>query len=201
MFVSQRMKTKPVTVTSEDYLAEAQEKMQAGSFRHLPVVEDGKLIGILTDRDLRQHVGQLQRTKVNAAMTENVVTVGPHATLEEAAKLLLQHKFNGLPVVTENGQLAGMITTSDILNAFLDSMGALEEGTFRIDLLIEGKERTLAGASETIARDGGEILGMGTYQEQWGGSTACYLRLRGGDPQRLADALKKDGYKVLGVQA
>jgi acetoin utilization protein AcuB len=200
MFVNQWMKTNPVTVTSEDYLATAQEKMRAGSFRHLPVVDDGKLIGIITDRDLRQHLGHLERTKVNAATTENAVTVGPRTTLEEAAKLLLKHKINGLPVV-DGGRLTGMITTSDILKAFLDAMGALEEGTVRIDLLIEGKERTLAGASEIIARDGGEILGMGTYQGQWEGSTACYLRLRAGDPERLADTLKKDGYKVLGVQA
>jgi len=200
MFVNQWMKTNPVTVTSEDYLATAQEKMRAGSFRHLPVVDDGKLIGIITDRDLRQHMGHLERTKVNAATTENAVTVGPRTTLEEAAKLLLKHKINGLPVM-DGGRLTGMITTSDILKAFLDAMGALEEGTIRIDLLIEGKERTLAGASEIIARDGGEILGMGTYQGQWEGSTACYLRLRAGDPERLADALKKDGYKVLGVQA
>ena len=198
MFVNQWMKTNPVTVTSEDYLATAQEKMRAGSFRHLPVVDDGKLIGIITDRDLRQHMGHLERTKVNAATTENAVTVGPRTTLEEAAKLLLKHKINGLPVM-DGGRLIGMITTSDILKAFLDAMGALEEGTVRIDLTVEGNGRTITGASEIISREGGEILGLGTYREKWEGCPIYYLRLRSGDPDRLADTLRKEGYKV-GIQ-
>lgn len=200
MFVEKWMKTDPVTITSEDYLATAEAKMRAGSFRHLPVVDNSKLVAIITDRDLRQHTGHLERTKVNCSMTEMPVMVGPRTTLEDAAKLLLKHKINGLPV-TEDGRLVGMITSSDILKAFLDSMGASEEATARIDLVMEGKERTLAAASELIAREGGEILGLGTYQETWDGGTVCYLRLRSGDPDRLADALKKDGFKVLGVYA
>ena len=200
MFVKQWMKTSPVTVTSDDYLASVQEKMRAGGFRHLPVVDESKLLGIITDRDLRQHVGQLERTKVNCAMTESPVTVGPNSTLEEAARLLLKHKINGLPV-TENGRLAGMITSSDIMKAFLDSMGAMEEATVRIDLLMEDDRHTLATASDAISRHGGEILGMGTYRETWDGSTVCFLRLRSGDPERLAGALKNEGYKVLGVHA
>lgn len=200
MFVRQWMKAEPATVTSEDHLASVQEKMQAGGFRQIPVVDAGQLVGIVTDRDLRQHVGQLERTKVNCAMTEKPVTVGPNNTLEEAARVMLKEKFNGLPVM-ENGRLIGMITTSDIMKAFLDSMGALEEATVRIDLVMEGKNHSLAGASETAAREGGETIGMGTYREMWDGNTVCFLRFRSGDPERLSNALKKEGYKVLGVYA
>jgi acetoin utilization protein AcuB len=192
------MKSEPVAVTSEEYLAAVQEKMHSGGFRHLPIVDDGRLVGIITDRDLRQHVGQLERTKVNCAMTEKPVTVGPNNTLEEAARVMLKGKFNGLPVI-EDGRLVGMITTSDIMKAFLDSIGALDESTVRIDLVMEGKSHTLAAASETAAREGGEIIGMGTYRETWDGSTVCFLRFRSGDPERLSNAMKKEGYKVLGV--
>jgi len=199
MLVGKRMTRNPVTIGQEDYLSQALEKMTQGAFRRLPVVEDGKLLGIVTDRDLRQHTGYLDMTKVNAAMTEKLVAVGPQTTLEEAAKLLLKHKFGGLPVV-EEGQLVGIITVSDVLQAFLDVMGASEEGAARIDLLVEGQERNLGGASSIIEEAGGEILGVGTYREPWKESPVFYLRLRSPDSKSIAQTLKDKGFTVLGVQ-
>ncbi|MFQ5539945.1 MAG: CBS and ACT domain-containing protein [Candidatus Binatia bacterium] len=199
MLVGNRMTKAPVTVTSQDSLATAQNKMQTGSFRRLPVVEDGKLLGIVTDRDIREHKGFLEQTKVNAVMTEKLVTVTPEITLEEAARVLLKHKIGGLPVL-EQGKLAGIITTSDIVQAFLDVMGASEEGSARIDLLLEGKGHDLSGASKTIAMEGGEILGVGTYRERWEENPVFYLRLRAADPDRIAGVLGEKGYTVLGVQ-
>ena len=199
MLVSKRMKKTPVTVSPEDLLATVQKKMKDGGFRRTPVVENGRLVGIVTEKDLRQHLGYLERTKVNVAMSEKLVTVAPQTTLEEAALLLLKHKIGGLPVV-DNGQLVGIITTSDILHAFLDVMGASEEGTFRIDLLLEGDGHDLASASQIIASKGGEILGVGTYREKWEKSPVFYLRLRAAEPNQVAGILKEKGYEVLGVQ-
>lgn len=198
MLVGKRMTANPVTIAPEEHLAEARAKMVQGRFRRLPVVQEGRLVGILTDRDLRQHVGFLERTKVNAAMTENLVTVRPQTTLEQAAQLLLKHKIGGLPVV-EEGKLVGMITTSDILQAFLHVMGASEEGTSRVDLLLEGEGRDLASASAAVSEQGGEVLGLGTYRETWGESPVCYLRVRGADPDRVVEALAQKGFAVLGM--
>jgi len=197
MLISKRMRKNPVTVGPEDFLATVQKKMKEGGFRRTPVVENGRLVGIVTDKDLRQHLGYLEKTKVNAAMTEKVVTVLPKTTLEEASQLLLKHKIGGLPVV-EDGRLVGIITTSDILHAFLDVMGASEEGTFRIDLLLEGNGHDLTSASQS--EKGGEILGVGTYREKWEESPVFYLRLRGGTPNQVASILKEQGFEVLGVQ-
>ncbi len=197
MLISKRMRKNPVTVGPEDFLATVQKKMKEGGFRRTPVVENGRLVGIVTDKDLRQHLGYLEKTKVNAAMTEKVVTVLPKTTLEEASQLLLKHKIGGLPVV-EDGRLVGIITTSDILHAFLDVMGASEEGTFRIDLLLEGNGHDLTSASQS--EKGGEILGVGTYREKWEESPVFYLRLRGGTPNQVATILKEQGFEVLGVQ-
>ncbi len=80
MLVSKRMQKKPVTVASQDHLASAQKKMKDGGFRRTPVVDNGQLVGIVTDRDLRQHLGYLEQTKVNAVMTERLVTVLPKTT-------------------------------------------------------------------------------------------------------------------------
>lgn len=197
MLVGKRMSKEPVTITPEDYLAQAREKMEKGGFRRLPVVEEGRLVGILTDRDLRQHLGYLERTKVNVAMTENPITVGPQTTLEQAAELLLKHKIGGLPVVEDN-KLVGIITASDVLKAFLEIMGASEEGCSRIDLLLGGSS-DLASASMTIAEEGGEILGIGTYREKWEENPVCYIRLRTADAGRLAATLKEKGYTILGL--
>ncbi len=199
MLVGKRMSKNPVTVTPQDYLATAWEKMHTGGFRRLPVVENGKLIGIVTDRDVREHLRYLEQTKVNVAMTEKLLTVMPQTTLEEAAQLLIKHKVGGLPVV-EEGKLAGIITTSDILQAFLDVMGVTEEGAARIDLLLEGEGYNLTSASKTIADEGGEILGVGTYREKWEESPVFYLRLRAADPNWIAGLLSEKGYKILGVQ-
>lgn len=198
MLVGKRMSKEPVTVGAQDNLATARAKMRAGKFRRLPVVEEGRLVGILTEGDIREHLGNLEGTKVKACMTEGLLTVTPGTTLEEAATTLLTHKIGALPVL-EDGRLVGIITTSDILRAFLDVMGASEAGTARIDLLLEGEQYGLASASKAIVEEGGEVLGLGTYRERWGESPICYLRVRGGDLEGVAKRLRKRGYNVLGV--
>jgi acetoin utilization protein AcuB len=171
--------------------------MQKGGFRRLPVVKDDKLIGIITDRDLPEHAGLLERTKVSSAMTKDLMTVTPRATVEQATKLMLSHKISGLPV-TDAGNLVGIITSSDILQAFLEMLGASEEGSFRIDFVLDEKH-DLVLASQTIAERGGEVLGVGTHKDKWEENRVCYLHLRGTDPRRFADALEAKGYTVLGV--
>jgi acetoin utilization protein AcuB len=190
----------PVTVTPEDLLIQARLKMQKGSFRRLPVISDGQLVGIITDRDIREHVGLLDRTDVKAAMSKKPITVTPATTVEAGAQILLKRKIGGLPVV-ENSRLVGMITTSDILQAFLDVMGASEETSTRIDFVLQEEGGGLAEASRIIAQEGGDVLGVGTYRGKWGETPVCYLRLRSGDANAIAKLLKQRGFDVLGVHA
>jgi len=126
MLVRDRMTKNPITVDPQEMLATAQEKMTTGRFRRLPVVENGALIGIMTDRDVRRHVGSEERTKARAIMTETPLTISPDMPIEEATQLLLKHQFGGLPV-TDNGELVGILTTSDILQAFLDMVGSRDD--------------------------------------------------------------------------
>ncbi|MBI2179574.1 MAG: CBS domain-containing protein [Deltaproteobacteria bacterium] len=198
MLVGKRMSKDPVTVTAEDLLIQARLKMQRGGFRRLPVVSDGQLVGIITDRDIREHAGYLDRTVVKTAMSKKPVTVTPATTLETAAQILLKRKFGGLPVM-ENGRLVGVITTSDILQAFLDVMGASEETSKRIDFVLREEGGGVAEASKIVAQEGGEVLGVGTYRGKWGDTPVCYLRLRSGDANAIAKFLKEKGFEVLGV--
>ncbi|HEU4341302.1 MAG TPA: CBS and ACT domain-containing protein [Candidatus Binatia bacterium] len=198
MLVGNRMTKNPVTIGADELLSEARDKMAAGGFRRLPVMSQGKLVGIITDRDLRAHGGFLERTKVNGIIGDRLITVRSSATLEEAAQRLLGQKIGGLPVV-EDGRLVGIITTSDILKAFLDVMGASQPASTRIDFILEGEEHGLFEASRIVSREGGDILGVGTYRERLGESPVCYLRLLGRDPERIAKALRAGGFDVLGV--
>ncbi|HWP57863.1 MAG TPA: CBS domain-containing protein [Candidatus Acidoferrales bacterium] len=123
MTVRDRMTRDPVTVTPDDLLATAQAKMEAGGFRQLPVVKDENLVGILTDRDVRQHGRQMRITKVSEVMTAEVLTVSPKTPLEEAARILLEHKIGGLPVMAGD-KLIGIITISDLLRALVDMLAS-----------------------------------------------------------------------------
>ena len=198
MIVGNRMTKEPITVGPEDLLIRASHKMQAGGFRRVPVVSEGKLVGIVTERDVRGHHGHLEHTRINGAMTKNPLTVTPATTLEEATKILLGRQVGGLPVVAD-GRLIGIITASDILNAFLDVMGASHGGSTRMDLILEGEEHGLLEATRIVAREGGEILGIGTYREKPGEDPVCYLRLISGTPEKISKALRAGGFKVLGI--
>jgi acetoin utilization protein AcuB len=123
MTVGDRMTKNPTTVSLTDTLVSAQEKMRAGEFRQMPVVDHGRLIGIITDRDIRRHGRHNIVARVQSAMSEGVITATPETSIEEAARILLEHKIGGIPVV-ENEDLVGIISTTDILQAFVDLMAA-----------------------------------------------------------------------------
>ena len=198
MLVGYRMTKEPITVEPDDLLSQAAQKMLAGGFRRLPVVSHGKLVGIITERDLREHRGHLEQIKINGVMTENPFTVGPETILEEAAQIMLEQQIGGLPVVQE-GSLIGIITASDVMRAFLDVMGASKGGSTRIDFVLEGEEHGFIEASRIVAREGGEVLGVGSYRDKLGENPICYLRLVAGNADKIAKALRSSGFDVLGV--
>lgn len=198
MLVENHMTKEPTTIEPDELLIRASHKMRSGGFRRLPVVSDGKLVGIISERDLREHRGHLEHTKVNGVMTEKPVTVGPGVTVEEAARIMVEEQIGGLPVV-EGGHLVGVISVTDVMNAFLDMMGASKGGSTRIDFVVEGEEHGFNEASRVIAREGGEVLGIGTYRDKLGDNPICYLRLISGDADKIAQALRDSGYDVLGV--
>lgn len=116
----------PETIHPDDTLAKAKEMMDAAGFRRLPVVKDGEVVGMLTERDLRAHAGYLESSKANAAMSAPVISVGPHSTVQEAARLMLHHKVGGLPVI-DGRRLVGIVTSIDMLRAFLEVIDTFEK--------------------------------------------------------------------------
>lgn len=106
----------PATATPDERLSSVHNKMVEGGFRCVPIVKDGAPVGIVTDRDIRNHTGFLEHTEAFKAMSEALITVSPSTTVREAGRLLRERKIGALPVV-EEGKLTGVITTTDVLNA------------------------------------------------------------------------------------
>ncbi len=117
--VARWMSSSPVTATPDEMLSTIEARMHEGNFRCAPVLDNGRLVGIVTDRDVRSHMGRIDEVAARYAMTENPVTVEPATPLHQAARLLFDKKIDALPVL-EDGQLVGIITSTDILRAFLD---------------------------------------------------------------------------------
>jgi acetoin utilization protein AcuB len=128
MTVAELMTANTVTVEPGDTLEAAHAKMEVGRFRQVPVVDHQRLVGILTDRDTRQHKGQLAHTRVDAVMSRHPFSVHPSTPVREAAHLLRANKIGGLPVV-EGSKLVGIITATDMLRALEDVLGAAHEAS------------------------------------------------------------------------
>jgi acetoin utilization protein AcuB len=129
--VSDFMTREPATISPDDNLRRAIEAMRERSCRRLPVLENDRLVGIISDRDVRLALmsplvlrerwydeALLDNTPVRACMAVDVVTVSPDAPLIEAARLMRDRKIGGLPVVKQE-RLVGIITETDVLNALI----------------------------------------------------------------------------------
>ncbi len=132
MRVADIMTANPVTVTPRNAIRTAINLMREGGFRRLPVVDRNKLVGVITDRDLRRAANSpyvvrekwydnfiLDHIEVGTCMTPNPITIGPDDSLAEAARLMRDHKIGGLPVV-QNGQLVGIVTETDLLDFLIE---------------------------------------------------------------------------------
>lgn len=199
MLARHRMTANPVTISPKDTLATARDFMTKGKFRRLPVVQDGALVGILTDRDILRFVGSEDRTRVDGAMTESPLTISPTTPVEEAVRLMRKHQVSGLPVV-EGAKVTGILTASDVMQAFLEVSGVSVQGSVRLDLLQTASAGDVSQASETVQQLGGEVLSVGTYKDPWSEQPIFYLRTRGVEPGAAKAGLEKKGYTVLSVQ-
>jgi acetoin utilization protein AcuB len=152
MFVSETMNTNLVSIAPDTKLSEVRTLMKDNNFRHLPVVEkDGKLIGIVTDRDMRdaspssllseeEYQSTLDRVMehtVSEIMTKDPLTISVYFTLQDTLMVMGSRKVGALPVVDEDGYLKGIMSTRDLLRAFVNVMGIGEPGTLLCILVNE----------------------------------------------------------------
>ncbi len=136
--VADIMSRELVTLAEDDTLADARACMERGRIRHLPVVRDGRLVGLVTHRDMlaasfsvfaevsaREEKRLFSRIPVGELM-HDVVSVSPDSSVREAARLLLDNRFGCLPVVAKDGHLVGIVTEADFLRLAVRMLEALQ---------------------------------------------------------------------------
>ncbi len=208
MFVANRMTKHPITVTPEATLDEAASLMKKHHFRRLPVVEDGKLVGFFSDRDLmrvspspattlsRYEIRSLlDKINVREIMQKKVLTVQEDATIEEAALIMCNERVGALPVVSSVGAVVGIITETDIFRTFVDVMG-LQDGKTRLTVEVDDKVGVVNEISGIFMENGLSIDSLVTCKQPDG---RYEIVIRGDIPsvEDIRAKIEAKGYKVI----
>ena len=189
MLVRNRMSPKVVTVEPQESLAEARSLLHRHGIRQLPVLRNGRLVGIITDRDLRS-AGNKDAT-VAELMTPKPIVIGPNASVDEAARTLTAHKIGALPVV-DGGKLVGILASSDILDAFVDLSG-VGEATYRIVLSGAKGKQAERQVREVVAQKHGELKWLHPDTRH---ANKLHLRLKSRRIDDIVTALEAAGFNV-----
>lgn len=208
MFVINRMTKNPMTVTADTKVDEVAHLMKKHNFRRLPVVDDGKLVGFLSNSDLMRVAPSpattLSRYEINSLlakicvrdiMKKDVVSVNVDATIEEAALIMYKNKIGGMPVVSNMGAVVGVITETDIFKTFVDVMG-LADGKTRITLEVTDKIGVVKDIAEIFGQAGVSIDSLITCKKE---DNKYEIVIRG-DITNIDDIkakLEAKGYKVI----
>ena len=212
MFVASTMKKKIVTAVPSASLFEAQRLMREHNIRQIPVVsEDGTLLGIVSDRDIRAAVlpaglvpgftaGKAEKfmknTFVERVMTRKVVTAMLTDTLEDAIVLLHDYRVNALPVVDAAGKVAGMITRTDALKAFIDALGVGEVSS-RLEVVVPDRPGTLAQLAAIIGSFNVNITSVLSSRHVEGGKRANFFRVATLNVGPIRKAIEEAGFEIL----
>lgn len=191
------MKSNPVTIAKTALLQDAAQLMTVNGIRHLPVMEDDQFVGFITESDLRQFSfpSMVEEIPVGKVMVLNPITINANASIETAAKLFHDFKIGGMPVL-EKKKLIGILTTSDLLNAFIEVMGLLKASA-RIDVIIN-KKGGINEVTRIIREHDCEILSVATETHS-SRRKVHYFRVDKCDLEPVAEALTKAGHKVLSI--
>ena len=209
MIVAKRMMRNPVFVDENDSMKKAMDILKEREIRHLPVMKEReKLVGIVTETDIKQASPSpataleireiyylLDKVKVKQIMTRRVYTVSSNASVEEAALIMREKKIGCLPVV-DGGKLVGILTETDILDAFLDSLGAHGPG-YRVEMALPNKAGILFEVLKLIKDFDANIVSVTSASHEDPGMKILILRIETKNYKMLKAGLKKSGYEIL----
>lgn len=200
MLVKLWMGTDVVTVGPEQTIAEAKKLMHDRRIRRLPVVEGQALVGVVSQHDLKKVMPSIldaqgeseaqfvaENTEIRTVMTPSPITIGPDDTLVEAARKMRRNKIDGLPVV-ENRKLVGILSISDILDAFLEIMVVDRPGT-RFDLKIDQAPETFYKMIRSFQKQQKEIVAMTQFSNFSKDQQMISIQILGDDNGELIDML------------
>jgi len=208
MFVGRRMTRNLITVTPGTSILKVKNLLKEYNIEQVPVVEGKKLVGIITDIDIRENSASpastfsvhelnylLSEMKAREVMTKKLHTVSPGTTIEEATKLINEKRVNSLPVVV-NDELVGIITTCDMLNVLLEFMG-MDTPSSRIELALSSDMGEIEKISSIINSMGLTIMSIvSTISSEKKEARTTVIRVNTYDVTDLCKVFKESGYKV-----
>jgi acetoin utilization protein AcuB len=212
MLVSERMTRDPVVIHDDTPIDEAMKIMRDNKVRRLPVLNDkGALVGIVSERDLLYASPSpatslsiheihylISKITVDEVMIKDVITVSEYTPLEEAARIMADHKIGGLPVVS-NGKLVGIITETDLFKIFLELLGAREIGV-RLTMLVPDEKGVLAKVTGEIAEMGGNIVSLGTFLGEDPTNALLTIKVQDVEEEDLVKAMEPLAMKMVDVR-
>ncbi|WP_420627394.1 CBS domain-containing protein [Candidatus Leptofilum sp.] len=211
MLVKRRMSTPVITVPPEMSLPDCLKLMKQEHIRRAPVVENGRLIGIVSDKDLLNaspsdatslsvwEISYLvNKIKVKDVMTKEVLTIQENMPIEEAARIMVDNKVGGLPVM-KNGELVGLITETDLFKILLELMGARDQGV-RVTAVASDAVGTLAKLSHAIASGGGSFLAFGEFSGDAASNRIVTFKVRHMDETAVRVALEPVVEKIIDIR-
>lgn len=195
-----------VTLGPEASAAEAWALCDEHNIRHVPVVEEGRLVGLVSDRDLRDVRGGGDResdtprwVRVGDMMTRKVVTIHPLDTIEHAAREIYDRKIGCLPVVADD-ELVGIITSADMMRTLTELVGAHGRGSW-VEVEVPNEPGTLAGVTDVIRDRKVNIAGIFLGPADRETNRLIVLRLETANPAGTVRGLEEAGYRVTTVES
>ena len=212
MLVYERMSRHPMTVKPNAPVDATLKRMREEKVRRFPVVDDkGQLVGIVSDKDLLYAAPSpatslsiyelhylYSRITVEQVMTRDVITVEENEPIEEAARIMVDHKIGGLPVMRE-GKLVGIITETDIFKTFMEMMGARDQGV-RLTLLCPEQRGELAALTSAVAELGGNIVSLGTFWGEDATTAIVTMKVADVDKDEIVEKIKPHVLEVIDVR-
>ena len=201
MFVGERMSRPVISVTPDMPINDVLALFRKEHIRRAPVIKDGKLVGIVSERDLLNaspssvttlSVWELNylisKVTVKNVMAKKVVTVEQDTPIEEAARIMADKKIGGVPVVSGTN-VVGIITETDLFKILLELMGARQKA-WRVTATIAEKPGTLAKLTQAIAQNGGNFISFGMFAGPDSNSRVVTFKVDGLDKNRIREVLE-----------
>ncbi len=209
MYIGRIMHTNLITIGPDTSLVEAKKVMDENPIEHLLVVDkEGKLLGILSDRDLKQYWASpattlshhelaylLEQVRADMVMGKTVITVTPDMTVERAAFVMQVNNISALPV-EENGKLVGIITPTDVMGVLLNAIG-MSDASVRLAVFVKDSIGTLAKLTHSLQEQEVNIQSVFSWPiREYPGITQLVFRFSHSDKQKAIQSLEKEGFKV-----
>ncbi|HLO18858.1 MAG TPA: CBS and ACT domain-containing protein [Anaerolineales bacterium] len=200
MLVGERMSRPVISVSPDEPINDVLIMFRKEHIRRAPVMKGGKLVGIVSERDLLNASPSsvttlsiwemnylISKVTIKDVMTKKVITVDRDTPIEEAARIMADQKIGGLPVVS-SGRVVGIITETDLFKIFLELMGARQKA-IRVTATIPDQPGELAKVTKAIANSGGDFIAFGMFSGPDANSRVITFKVQGIRKEKIKEVL------------